>query len=88
MNTLEKGPNFPRPDRQIDTEIAQASVTHNEGARLKSEEGAGTPSRKEALALLTEVYQLLNDYAPMWYPEQLNDKLVRTLYPELSVHSH
>ena len=88
MSTFERDYDFLKPNRQITTDIPQDSVAHDDTVRLKSEEGAGTPSRKEVLALLTEVYQLLNDYAPMWYPEQLNDKLVRTLYPELSVHSH
>jgi len=88
MSTFERDYGLLKPNRQIDTDIPQDSVTHEGTARLKSGESAVTPSRNEVLALLTEVYQLLNDYAPMWYPEQLNDKLVRTLYPELSVHSH
>jgi len=31
------------------------------------------------MTILAEVYDLLNDYAPIWYSEELRDKLARTL---------
>jgi len=33
----------------------------------------------EAYLLLAEVYQLLNEYAPLWYPEDLHYRLQAAL---------
>jgi hypothetical protein len=35
----------------------------------------------EAYRLLAEVYELLNDYAPSWYSEELSDRLRDALTP-------
>ena len=38
-------------------------------------------ARFEAHRLLAEVYQLLNDYAPVWYSADLRDRLQAALIP-------
>jgi hypothetical protein len=35
----------------------------------------------EAYRLLAEVYQLLNEYAPVWYSADLHDRLQAALRP-------
>lgn len=49
---------------------------------LESADSASVPNApapREILAVLAEVCRLLDDYAPVWYSEQLHDKLARTL---------
>jgi len=31
-------------------------------------------TQSEALEVFRELYQLLEDYSPMWYPEELHDR--------------
>ncbi|HXJ85184.1 MAG TPA: hypothetical protein VMS18_00065, partial [Candidatus Binatia bacterium] len=41
-----------------------------------------TPPQTDVLQVLNEVYQLLDDYAPAWYSEELHAKLTHTLQVE------
>ena len=74
-------------DQQIRSMSLTGAVPNATAARLKFDESGFSPSRREVLAVLAEVYQLLEDYGPAWYPEQLHDKLARTLYPEHLDHA-
>ena len=74
-------------DQQIGSMSLTGAAPNATAARLKSDESGLTPSRREVLAVLAEVYQLLEDYGPLWYPEQLHDKLARTLNPEHLAHA-
>jgi len=46
-----------------------------------------TPPQTDVLQVLNEVYQLLDDYAPAWYSEELHAKLTRTLQVERAAHA-
>ena len=51
-------------------------------APMTSPEIRPTPSQTDVLQVLNEVYQLLDDYAPAWYSEELHAKLTHTLQVE------
>jgi len=42
-------------------------------------DGASERQLTEACRLLAEVYQLLNEYSPLWYPEDLHYRLQAAL---------
>lgn len=44
-------------------------------------DGASEQQLTEAYGLLAEVYQLLDEYAPVWYPEDLRYRLQAALRP-------
>ena len=46
-----------------------------------------TPQQTDVLQVLNEVYQLLDDYAPAWYSEELHAKLTRALQVERAAHA-
>lgn len=44
-----------------------------------SDDPTGNVPSREVLEVLAEVYRLLNEYAPVWYSEELHRKLARTV---------
>ena len=53
----------------------------NSGGGTSTIDGASERQLTEAHRLLAEVYQLLDEYAPVWYPEDLCDRLQAALRP-------
>jgi len=54
---------------------------------LNSPEVTPSSLHTDVLAVLSEVYQLLDDYAPAWYSEELHTKLTRMLQIERAAHA-
>jgi len=69
----DRGSSDPRHCGSDDTSLATA---------LNSPEIPPTTPRADVVMVLSEVYQLLDDYAPAWYSEELHEKLTRTLQIE------
>jgi len=74
----DRGSSDPRHCGSDDTSLATA---------LNSPEITPTTPRSDVVTVLSEVYQLLDDYAPAWYSEELHEKLTRTLQIERAAHA-